>query len=374
MKYLKTEARPRNRRAMWFATLVVAIGLGACTPPTGEETNASDAPEMAQGTGTPVVSAGETVAVDTANADAADDPAIWVDPNDSNRVLIFGTDKKAGLYVYGLDGSVHQQIDGGMPNNVDLRDGFMLDGRSQVLIAASDRSPERFGIALFILDPATLQTRYWGVLPVDLTEPYGLCLGRRGDAFVVIINGTDGQVRQLRVNADASGAPTAIEERRFGVGSQTEGCVIDDRTGLFYIGEEAHGIWRYSLDPAVTERTRIATAPSEQITPDVEGLALMRDGARTWLIASSQGDSAFAVWSVEGAEPLYRGRFSPITANGIDAVTGTDGVAAMEGPVGSFANGLVVVQDDLDESPGVTGERQNFKLIDWRTIREALGL
>lgn len=374
MKHSESEPRARARRAHWLAGLVVNLSLTACTPPTGEETDASDAPEMTVGAGTPVVSAVETVAVGTANADAADDPAIWVDPNDANRVLIFGTDKKAGLYVYGLDGSVHQQIDGGMPNNVDLRDGFAIGGRSQVLIAASDRSPERFGIALFLLDPATLQTRYWGVLPADLTEPYGLCLGRRGDAFVAIINGTDGQVRQLRISADARGAPVAVEERRFGVGSQTEGCVIDDRTGMFYIGEEAHGIWRYSLDPAVTARTRIATAPSEQITPDVEGLALMRDGARTWLIASSQGDSAFAVWSVEGAAPVYRGRFSPITANGIDAVTGTDGVAAMEGPVGGFAEGLVVVQDDLDETPGVTGERQNFKLIDWRTIREALGL
>ncbi|MGD9968605.1 MAG: phytase [Hyphomonadaceae bacterium] len=375
MTRLESGPRARIRRAHWVAGLIVTLGLGACSPPlTGEETDASDAPEMAVGVGTPVASAVETVAVGTANADAADDPAIWVDPNDSSRALIFGTDKKAGLYVYALDGSVHQQIDGGMPNNVDLRDGFVVQGREQVLIAASDRSPQRFGIALFLLDPETLQTRYWGVLPVDLTEPYGLCLGRRGDAFIAIIDGTDGEVRQLRISANAQGAPAAVEERRFGVGSQTEGCVVDDQTGYVYIGEEARGIWRYSIDPAATARTRIATAPSEQITPDVEGLALMRDGERTWLIASSQGDSSFPVWSVEGAEPVYRGRFSPTNANGIDAVTGTDGVAAMSGPVGAFASGLVVVQDDLDEAPGVTGERQNFKLVDWAAIRDALGL
>jgi 3-phytase len=358
------------------AAMVLAAALTAsCNrPSTGEETGASDAPRMTAGTGTPVAASAETQAVGTANADAADDPAIWVDPADSNRVLIFGTDKKAGLYVYALDGSVHQQIDGGMPNNVDLRDGFSVGGRAMVLLAASDRSPDRFGIALFLLDPASLQTRYWGFIPVDLEEPYGLCLGRRGDDFIAVIDGTDGQVRQLRISADADGAPHAVEEARFALSSQTEGCVIDDRTGNLYIGEEAHGIWRYSINAGDRAApVQIAVAPSEMLAPDVEGLSLMYDGPNTWLMASSQGDSAFAVWSV-GGEVQYRGRFSVITANGVDAVTGTDGIASYGGPVGGYASGLVVVQDDLDEAPGRTGERQNFKLIDFQAIRDALAL
>lgn len=108
------------------------------------------------------------------------------------------------------------------------------------------------------------------------------------------------------------------------------------------------------------------------LKPDVEGLTLLREGAVTWLIASSQGDSAFAVWRVDGAAPAYRGRFSAVATGGIDAVTGTDGVAAAGGVVGDFPEGLLVVQDDEDAGP--RGARQNFKLIDWREVKRALGL
>ncbi len=352
-----------------------ALLAAACaTPLTGEETDVSDAPEMSVGAGTPVVAAAETVAVGTANADAADDPAIWVDPSNPSRVVIFGTDKKAGLYSYRLDGTVLQNLDGGEPNNVDLRDGFMVQGRRQVLVAASDRSPERFGITLFLMDPTTLQTRYWGLVPVDLAEPYGLCVGKRGDEFIVVINGTDGQVRQVGISIAADGSPAGVVQKRYAVGSQTEGCVVDDETGHVYIGEEARGIWRYSVDPADgARRISIAQAPSPALVPDVEGLAMLKQNGETWLFASSQGDSAFAIWRVDG-QPTYRGRFSVVSGGSIDAVTGTDGIAALAGPVGPYAQGLIVVQDDVDEVPGSPGNYQNFKLVDWAAIKAALGL
>ncbi len=53
----------------------------------------------------------------------------------------------------------------------------------------------------------------------------------------------------------------------------------------------------------------------------------------------------------------------------VDRVTGTDGLAALGGPVGDFPEGVVVVQDDINDAG-----TQNFKYIDWRDIRTALGL
>jgi 3-phytase len=160
--------------------------------------------------------------------------------------------------------------------------------------------------------------------------------------------------------------------------TQTEGCVVDDDKGKLYIGEEGRGVWRYGLDPAAGATGElIASAPSEMLKPDVEGLALLREGAATWLIASSQGDSAFAVWRVDGDAPVYSGRFSVMGAAGADPVTGTDGVAALGGAVGPYPNGLVVVQDDSDtegEAPSGGRGRQNFKLVDWRAIKQALKL
>jgi len=337
----------------------------------------SDSRRMTLGVGTPVPAAAETVAVGTTRADAADDPEIWVDPTDPTRAVILGTDKQAGLYVYDLSGQALSFIPDGRLNNVDLRGGFPTPWGERVLVAASDRG--RMGAALYLMHPQTFELTPWGVIPLDLSEPYGLCVGRRGDDFLIFINSTDGQVRQVVVRAGADGAVEARGERRFSVPTQPEGCVVDDARGRLYLGEEAAGIWRFNTAASGDAGGQlIETAPSDRLAPDVEGLTLLHepDGA-SWLIASSQGDSAFAVYRADGAELEYRGRFSVHPANGVDAVTGTDGVAALGGAVGPYASGLVVVQDDADtdgEALESRREQQNFKLVDWAEIRRALGL
>lgn len=332
----------------------------------------SDSAGMTVGAGAPVIAVAETESVGTIARDAADDPAIWVDPRNLERGVVIGTDKQAGLYVYDLAGRTLQYLAGGKPNNVDLRPGFPTAEGGRVLVAASDRGRRGAGAALFLLDPDTLRLRFWGAVPIDLTEPYGLCLARRGGAFLMIVNGTDGQVRQLQVSQGPDGRPFVTEERRFAVATQPEGCVADDARGRLYLGEEGRGVWRFDLGAGAAAGQLIAQAPSEMLRPDVEGLALLEEGDTTWLVASSQGDSAFAVWRVDGEAPLYRGRFSVVAHGAIDGVTGADGVAAMGGRVGAFPEGLVVVQDDVDD--GAAGARQNFKLVDWREVKRALGL
>ncbi len=356
-----------------FMTASSALLMASCS--TVDTEAVSDSGKLTIGVGTPVLSSKETQSVATQSADAADDPEIWADPRDPKRVVIFGTDKQAGLYTYDLQGQVTGFIPDGRLNNVDLRGGFATPKGERVLVAASDRG--RLGAALYLMDPDSLKLEAWGVVPLDLAEPYGLCVGRRSGGFIVIVNGTDGQVRQVRVEAGPDGGFKATEEKRFAVSSQTEGCVVDDEKGVLYIGEEAKGIWRYDLNPAVTQGTLIAAAPSAELAPDVEGLTLLREGSATWLIASSQGDSAFAVYRVDGAAPVFKGRFSAVGGNGVDPVTGTDGVAALGGVVGPYGEGLVVAQDDVDsegEGQSAARARQNFKLIDWRTVKAALGL
>ena len=75
--------------ARW-AALPVLLWLAACG---GDPEARSDAPRPALGAGTPVPVAGETAPVATQAADAADDPAIWLDPRDPARGVILGTDK-----------------------------------------------------------------------------------------------------------------------------------------------------------------------------------------------------------------------------------------------------------------------------------------
>ena len=86
----------------------------------------------------PVAAVAETV-VTTDPAVDADDPVLWADRGDPSRALWIGTDKSDGLYGHSLDGTVRQFFPDGPLNNVDLREGFVVDGKPYVLIAAAER-------------------------------------------------------------------------------------------------------------------------------------------------------------------------------------------------------------------------------------------
>lgn len=362
-----------RQKFIGFATVAaISVLTFACAAIDPE--SVSDSAGAMRGAGTPVPAAGETAAVGTMARDAADDPEIWADPRDPSRGVILGTDKQAGLHVYDLAGKDLQFLAEGPLNNVDLRGGFLVGGKAQVLVGASDRG--RSAIAFYLLDPDTLKVTLWGRVPVKVSEPYGFCMGRLRGEIVAVMVGKAGDVEQFTIR-DQGGKPAATSMRAFPIGSQAEGCVVDDVAGLLYVAEEAKGIWRFPLDPIGAARHLMAPAPSDQLKPDVEGLTLLREGAATYLLASSQGDSAFAVWRVDGAEAAYKGRFSVVPGAGADAVTGTDGLAALGGPVGAFPEGLIVMQDDSDtEGETTTGARarQNFKLVGWREVKAALGI
>lgn len=326
----------------------------------------------------PVVAAAETVVTTDPTVDA-DDPAFWADPRDPSRAVLFGTDKTDGLYVHNLDGTVRQFFPDGPMNNVDVRSGFVVDGKAMVLIAAAER--DRFGIMTWLMDPATLEVRRWGFIPTNMGEPYGFCMGQRGNAYYVVPNNKAGLIQQIRITAGPNG-PVGVVEKSMQLGSQTEGCVVDDAADLLYVGEEDVGIWRFDFDPAGSSApTEIQPIDRVRLTDDVEGLTIMRDGANKYLIASSQGDSTYPVWRVTGAGTqtayAYVGRFAIVdgvaTISGltIDGVTHTDGLDAWSGPIGPWPQGALAFHDDTDTpNPG----QQNYKMVDWREIKRALGI
>jgi 3-phytase len=330
------------------------------------------------GEGAPVMAVLETPSVGTVGDDAADDPAVWASASpvsvmgQSTPGFVAGTDKKSGLYIYGFDGRILQFMPEGLLNNVDLVQGLTVGGKPQLVLGASDRTPGKTGVALYLFDPAGTGdngVRYWGSIKTDVIEPYGFCFGKRGDEIHAVLVGHEGELRQFVLTADAAGAPVAREVRRAEIGTISEGCAVDEATNALYIAEENVGVWRYGLDPASgAARTLVQPIAPGVLVADAEGLTTIADGDKRYLIGSSQGDSTFPVWRIDGAAPEYKGRF--VVVDGVvDGVTGTDGLAAASGQVGPFPAGLVVVQDDVND----TGT-QNFKYVDWRDIRAALGL
>lgn len=302
--------------------------------------------------------------------DAADDPCIWVHPDDPARSAVIGTDKEGGLGVYALNGELIQYVPGGNPNNVDLRYGFPLGGGKADIVAASDRSTD--AIVLYAVEPGTRTLRALeSPIQTGITV-YGLCMYRSpgsGD-YYVFVNSKEGVVEQWRLDG-AGGKVTGECVRRFHVGSQLEGCVADDELGYLYIGEEETAIWKYGAEPDFEQDDRVVVdiaTPKGRFAPDVEGLTLYYGPNGTgYLIASSQGNNTFVVYEREGDND-YVATFRVAEGNGIDAVTETDGIDVVNVPLGpAFPKGLLVVQDDRND----TGN-QNFKLVPWEHVAQAI--
>lgn len=348
------------RRGITLVALLLLAGCATARPaepliPQGSAAHGDPAK--------PVPAAAETLVTTDPTVDA-DDPVLWADRADPGRAVLIGTDKTDGLYVHAIDGTVRQFFADGPLNNVDLRADFIVDGKAYLLVAAAERA--RFGIVTYLFDPATLELRRYGFIPTDMGEPYGFCMGKVGGAFYLIPNNKAGEVRLYRVTVGANG-PAATLERSFKLDTQTEGCVVDDTNGQLYVGEEDVGIWRFGFDGS--SPVKIAPIDGQRLTADVEGLTLMRDHGRTYLVASSQGDATYPVWEVSGDRYDYRGRFA-VEGGAIDAVTGTDGLDAWSGAIGPYPEGAIAMHDTADGA----GPQQNYKIVDWRSVRKALAL
>jgi 3-phytase len=346
-------------RLVIAAGLVASILIAACGGDDGEETKLSFESPAQEAT-----ASGETDPVPPGGD--ADDPAIWVRPDESADSTIIGTDKLGGLAVYDLEGNEIQYLADGDLNNVDLRDGFHLGGESVTLVTAADSATNR--LAIYRVDPVTRELVDVAAREIELgIAAYGSCMYRSAKTgrFYVFVNSEKeagdpgGRVEQWEL-IEAGGKVDARRVRSFAVGSQTEGCVADDELGDLYIGEEARGIWKYRAEPnGGTERERVdSTGAGGHLEAEVEGLALAYGPARSgYLVASSQGNSSLAVYRREDND--YVKTFTIEGAEGIDAVEETDGIEATTRDLGeAFPDGLLVAHDGSDD-----GGRTNFKLV-----------
>lgn len=318
----------------------------------------------------------ETEPVDH-DGDAADDPAIWSHPTEPSKSVIIATDKKGGLAVYDLSGKRLQYLPDGKMNNVDLRGGFKLGGKTVTLVAASDRTHK--AIALYTIDPETrlLANVADGVQASGLSDPYGLCLYRdRKGGMSVFVSDPDGLVRQYGLTAKPNGKVIAKAIRDIKFDTQTEGCVADDETGALYVAEEDVALWKLGAD-AKAGAARVAIArvgENPALKDDLEGVGLyVQPKGKGYLVVSSQGNNTYAVFRREGAN-AYVGSFAVTAAGdtGIDGVSETDGLDVTSASLGAgLEAGAFVAQDGRNIAPP---EHQNFKLTPWSAIAKKLGL
>jgi 3-phytase len=255
-------------------------------------------------------------------------------------------------------------------NNADARNRFPLSGELVDIVVAGNRTTN--SIAIYRVDPATRRLDDVAARTVSVgVGVYGSCLYRSaatGKVFFIVIS-KDVRAEQWELFDNGLSRVDAARVRSFDVGTQSEGCVADDELGYLYIAEEQVGIWRFSAEPdAADDRIPVDTsAANGHLAQDVEGLAIYNAGGGDgYLIASSQGRNEFVLYQRDDPNN-YVGTFRVVAGNGIDGVTGSDGIDVVSVNLGgAFSSGLFVAQDDRND-----GGNQNFKLIAWRDVASA---
>jgi 3-phytase len=313
--------------------------------------------------------------------DAADDPAIWVHPQQAERSVIWGTDKKGGLAAYDLSGKQLSYISTGLPNNIDVSYSFILGEDTIDLLGVSDRQVP--GIVIRAIERSSGEAAEFKggtiVIPAtEMDEVYGFCMYHElaTNRHYAFVNSKDGNIFQylISTNPQADGIVLSLE-RKLRVPSQPEGMVADGELGSLFVGEEGAGIWKFGArqeDGPEGSLIPMTGMDNPNIRYDVEGLALYQGSqGKGYLVASSQGNFSYAVFSRETPHKYY-GSFVILDGPECDGVEETDGLELINLPLGSaFPSGLLVVQDGFNYD-GDSLIAQNFKLISWDKVNQAM--
>lgn len=313
-----------------------------------------------------------TLQTEPANArgDVMDDPAVWHHPTQPELSLLLGTDKRAGLEVYNMQGKRMQQLGVGRLNNVDVRYGLQWQGTTHDIAAASLRDDN--SLQLFAID-GTGKLHNAGKVATAMADIYGLCMyhSAQNNEHYVFVNDKSGLIEQYRIDTDGTGWQGTLV-RSLQVPSQPEGCVADDKRGVLFVGEEDEAIWRFAAQAdAATAGESIIRVDGQRLVDDIEGIALAEHNGNSYLLVSSQGNDSYLVFDATApyAQRLHF-RISTNPQLGIDGASETDGLEVTTRSLGpGFEQGALIVQDGRNRMPE---QGQNLKLVPWQHILQQL--
>lgn len=320
-----------------------------------------------------------TATVETAPAhntgDAMDDTAIWIHPTNPALSTVIATDKSlgGGLVVYDMSGNELFFYADGQLNNVDVRYNFPLGGASVALVGATNRAANRIDFYKVNEGDRSL-TKVGSVsTAAKIVLPRGFALYHSpasGKYYAFVTDRNSGFVAQYELNG-STGSVTGAFVRGFSNGGPSEGLAADDELKLLYSAQEdVGGIWRYGAEPgdgAVRVMVDSTTENGGNLTQDVKGLSIYYGtGGSGYLLAASQGNGTFQAY--RRGDNAFAGSFKIVAGNGIDEVTGEDGIDLTNFPLGpGFPQGVFISQDTANP-----GGNQNNKLVPWQSIANAM--
>ncbi len=283
-----------------------------------------------------------------------DDPAIWINPNDASKSIIFGTDKETdgAIYAFDLDGKIIEEktIRGlKRPNNIDLEYGFRLDDSTKVdIIAFTER--ERQQIRLFSvpdmkpLDNGSFKV-FEDVPQPEFRLPMGIALYKSPKTNMVYIivgrkTGPEtGYLYQYELVSDSLGIQSQLV-RKFGQFSgkkEIEAIAIDDKNGIVYYSDEGHCIRKYYAEPSKGDE-EILCFGGEYFKADIEGIAIAHYPDKSFLIVSNQQAGTFNIFDLNTNAFIKEINLGTLETDGCDVSTLALG--------DKFPNGLFVSMND----------------------------
>ena len=298
--------------------------------------------------------------------DAADDPAIWVNPTNRGQSIVFGTDKKSGLSLYNLKGEELQYLPCGKMNNVDVR---TINGR--VLVSATNRTTNT--IDIFELDTTTYKISIMKSINSHIGKVYGFTSGRiANNTLAVFSTDKNGKIEQWNVSVGLD----YLEEsyiKTYDSFDKTEGLVFDDQTLKLYAAVEEKGIMVFDIKNQ-TEKWIASSMKKNNplIEYDIEGITLFKHNQNKYLLASVQGNFSYALFDVRSM--AYITSFTIESNDNIDMVLETDGLDVVTDSLSTtFPEGILVVQDGFNYDKKLEKlQSQNFKYIDMAMILKVI--
>lgn len=302
-----------------------------------------------------------------------DDPAIWINPADSSKSLIIGTDKdeNGGLYVYDLKGKIirDKTVKGlKRPDNVDIAYGLMLGGKKTDIAVTTERMTHKLRIySLPDMKPVDN-----GGIPVyegETGEMYrdlmgiGMYTSPAGQIYAIPgrktgpVNGS--YLWQYLLEDDGTGHVKATLKRKFGNYSgkkEIEAIAVDNELGYVYYSDEQFGVRKYHTDPSKGNK-ELAVFAKEGFTEDHEGISIYKTTDTTgYILVSDQSANQFKVYSREGAK---NANDHPLITSIKVSTNQSDGSDIYSKPLnGDFKHGIFVAMSD----------NKTFQLYRWEDL------
>ncbi len=284
-----------------------------------------------------------------------DDPAIWINKENPEQSIVFGTDKETNgaIYAFDLDGKIIEEKtlrNMKRPNNVDVAYDFQLNDSTTVdILVFTER--EKHQIRLFsVPDMIPLDQ---GGFPVFTDEtnlenrlPMGISLYKSpidGSMYAIVgrkTGPTNNYLYQYALQADSLGVKANLV-RKFGSFSgvkEIEAIAVDNAKGYVYYSDEGVCIKKYYAEPNIGD-TELACFGGEYFLEDIEGIAIASypDGTG-YIIVSDQQKGQFNIFSRTDNSFLKAVNLSTLATDGCEVVT----VPLND----TFPNGLFVAMND----------------------------